>query len=126
VEELLQRKLDILEKWIEMTDSLALVNDSSAPNYIQLIEDREGLLLELKEIDKQLEESTGISSGYASAIKEAAKDAIEAEKRLTSNLDLVIEPLKKNLRSTKEQQTISAAYSAHLSAGIGSFYDRRK
>jgi hypothetical protein len=124
VEELLQRKLDILEKWTKMTNSLALVDETSAQEYLRLVEDRKNMLLELKDIDKQLESYPIISSKLASDVKDAAKEALDAEKRIAENLNLVMEPLKRNIRNTKEQRHINFAYSALMVTGMESFYDR--
>jgi gas vesicle protein len=126
VEELLKRKLDILEKWTEMTNSVELVDETSAQAYLRLVEEREKMLIELKDIDKQLEPYPFISSKLAHTVKDAAKTALESERRITENLNRVVEPLKRNIRNTKEQRSINNAYSAHLAAGMESFYDRRK
>jgi hypothetical protein len=123
---LLLDKLALINQIKDVTEAVPIVDENSAQDYIDMVNKREDLINGLKDIDKRLKEFPDLSIYSESLqIADALSLAIEADSRLTRNIGQVLEPLKKNMKSIKEQQHINSAYSSYLSAGIGSFYDRR-
>ena len=127
--ELLDKKLSLLLRMRELTESAELTGSGAEERYIALISKREEIVKQLKGIDICL-------SGYApeegedkllTMVKNVTEQILEMDNQLSLRVPDLINGIKNNLKQIKRGKNINRAYNADIIGIEGNvYYSMRK
>jgi hypothetical protein len=134
--ELLRQKLELLGDMLSITEAVDFSDElSAADNYINMVEDRERFVLQLKEIDREIDNfvstpssSTGEEDVLRKKIVERIHDIVSEDKKKREEADNLFASIKEHIVKIKQTKDLQKhyEYDAYLSDSMGKGFDERK
>ena len=119
--ELLEKKLSLILRMRDLTESVELAGDNAEEQYITLVSRREAIIKQLKALDISL-------SGYApedgedkllTLISKASEQVLEMDNQLALEVPELMKGIKGRLKRIKNGKSISRAYHSDVLGIIG-------
>ncbi|MDR3240309.1 MAG: hypothetical protein LBT44_09525 [Clostridiales bacterium] len=130
---LYKKKLSLMRQIRRITESAATGGRIDAEKYIALVNQREKIVTELKQLDQtaranapEFYDFTGEVSQIKSEIERIAGEVVALEEELTKSLPALMNEIKSNLKKAKDGQHLGRAYRVNASIVFGAQYDMKQ
>jgi len=119
--ELLEKKLALIQRMHDMTESVELSNTHAEENYITLMSRREAIMTQLRDLDLGLSECVAEKGADAllAQIREVSEQILELDRQMALRIPDLMKGIKNNLKQIKDGRNINRAYNKDIFSIIG-------
>jgi len=123
--ELLKKKLALIWRMRDLTESTDLSNKQAEEHYIDLMTRREAIMKQLKAVDIQLAKAAPEDGAniLLSQISEAAKEVLELDEEISKLIPKMVKGIKNRMKLIKNGKNLNKAYGYRAFGGmaVGSY-----
>ena len=119
--DLLEKKLALIQRMHDMTESVELSSTHAEENYITLMSRREAIMAQLRDLDLGLSECVAEQGADAllAQIREVSEQVLELDSQMALRIPDLMKGIKNNLKQIKDGRNINRAYNKDIFGIIG-------